>query len=146
MDNNLSVSQKFDPDVVNLAKAIRDQESQTNYNAVGDKGASIGAYQWNNQVNGKSTPLQKGQLPSDWTEDAKETGLDPTDFSPKNQDMVAYNMIKKYKDAGNNVLNIASIWNSGSKQGYDTIPSTKQYADSVYKKYLSYKQKTTGQS
>lgn len=116
---NLTIPEGLDPQAVNLARAIRQQESGGDYNKSGDSGSSLGAYQWNNQPNGKSVPLQKGEIPSNFTTWAKEVGLDPTDFSPKNQDMVAYQKIKKLKDAGNNVVDIAAIWNGGDAKRQD---------------------------
>lgn len=88
----------LDAGVVNLAKAIRQQESGGNYTAVGDNGSSHGAYQWNEDH---------------FAEGAKQFGLDPTDFSPVNQDKVAYAQIDAYKKAGYSPEQIASIWNSG---------------------------------
>lgn len=88
----------LDAGVVNLSKAIRQQESGGNYNAVGDNGTSHGAYQWQ---------------PGNFASDAKQFGLDPNDFSPVNQDKVAYAQINAYKNAGYSPEQIASLWNSG---------------------------------
>lgn len=90
----------LDAGVVNLSKAIRQQESGGNYNAVGDNGTSHGAYQWNKDH---------------FSEGAKQFRLDPTDFSPVNQDKVAYAQINAYKEAGYSPEQIASVWNSGKK-------------------------------
>ena len=75
----------LDPSVVALTKAIGHQESGGDYNKVGDNGHSAGAYQWNNP-----TPLAKGQIPKNFASFASEVGADPNDFSPTNQDKVAY--------------------------------------------------------
>ena len=109
-NEDLKIPEGFDPGAVNLARAIRKQESNGNYNEVGDNGTSRGAYQW-----------QKGT----WEAHAKEAGLDPNDFSPKNQDMVAYKTIKRLKDAGKNVVQIAAIWNGGDENRYDPNYVTK---------------------
>lgn len=88
----------LDAGVVNLSKAIKQQESGGNYNAVGDNGTSHGAYQWQ---------------PGNFAKDATQFGLDPTDFSPVNQDKVAYAQINAYKQMGYSPSQIASLWNSG---------------------------------
>ncbi len=156
MEENLTIPEGMDAGVVNLARAIRKQESGGDYQQSGDNGSSLGAYQWNNQPNGKSIPLQKGELPSNFKAWAKEVGLDENDFSPKNQDMVAYRKIKKLKDAGNNVVDIASIWNGGDKNRQDPnyitpsgLPSQKKgiydvpaYAKAVNDYYQELKSKT----
>lgn len=89
-------NEQLDPDVINLAKAIRQQESGGNYSAVGDQGTSKGAYQFHNDHFEK------------W---AKQYHLDPTDFSPENQNKVAYYRIKELKDQGRQPSEIAAIWN-----------------------------------
>lgn len=88
----------LDAGIVNLSKAIRQQESGGNYNAIGDNGTSHGAYQWNKD---------------NFAKDAQQFGLDPNDFSPVNQDKVAYAQINAYKQAGYSPEQIASLWNSG---------------------------------
>lgn len=88
----------LDVGVVNLAKAIRQKESNGDYNAIGDNGTSHGAYQWQ---------------PGNFAKDAQQFGLDPNDFSPVNQDKVAYAQINAYKQAGYTPDQIASLWNSG---------------------------------
>ncbi len=108
-------SQPTDQGALTLARAIALQESSTNgnntpnYNAIGDGGSSYGAYQWNN---GKQ-PLQPGQLPVNFVNAAKQYGLDPTDFSPTNQDKVAYAQVKTLKDQGLSPEQIAASWNAG---------------------------------
>lgn len=110
MATNLTIPQGMDAGAVNLARSIRQQEGGDYNNYSGDGGTSAGAYQWNNG----SIKLQPGQIPANFQSDAKQFGLDPSDFSPKNQDMVAYNKIKSEKDKGLNVLQIASSWNAGA--------------------------------
>lgn len=157
MTENLAIPDGLDPAAVNLARAIRQQESGGDYNRSGDGGSSLGAYQWNNQPNGKSVPLQKGEIPSNFQAWAKEANLDPTDFSPKNQDMVAYAKIKKLKDEGHNVVDIAAIWNGGDPKRQDPnyvtpsgLPSQKKgvydvpaYAKAVNDYYQELKAKTS---
>lgn len=89
---------ELDAGVVNLSRAIRARESKGNYNAIGDAGTSKGAYQWQ---------------PGNFEAGAKQYGLDPTDFSPVNQDKVAYHQIKALKDKGYNPEQVAAAWNAG---------------------------------
>lgn len=158
MTENLTIPDGMDSGAVNLARAIRKQESGGDYTKYGDSGSSYGAYQWNNQPNGKSVALKKGELPSNFKNWATEVGLDPNDFSPKNQDMVAYRKIKSLKDAGNNVVDIASIWNGGDAKRQDPnyvtpsgLPSQKKgvydvpaYAKAVNDNYQALKDKSQG--
>lgn len=89
---------ELDAGVVNLSKAIRQRESKGNYNAIGDAGTSKGAYQWQ---------------PGNFENAAKKFGLDPNDFSPVNQDKVAYYQIKEMKDRGLTPEQVAAAWNAG---------------------------------
>ncbi len=89
---------ELDAGIVNLSKAIRARESKGDYNAVGDAGTSKGAYQFN------------GSNFENW---AKEASLDPNDFSPVNQDKVAYYKIKSFKDKGYSPEQVAAAWNAG---------------------------------
>lgn len=93
-----------DTGVINLAKAIRQHESGNDFNAVGDNGTSKGAYQWQ---------------PGNFESAATKFGLDPNDFSPANQNAVAYSQIKSLKDQGLNVAQIAATWNSGSPDNWE---------------------------
>lgn len=103
-----------DKDALNLAHAIALQESgdktgRPNYSAVGDAGTSKGAYQWQ---------------PGNFEATAKAHGLDPNDFSPQNQDKVAYSQIKDWKDKGYQPAEIASMWNSGSPHNWQNHSGT----------------------
>lgn len=96
--------EQLDPDAVNLAKAIRQTESGGNFTAQGKSG-EYGGYQfteptWNawSKKYGVNVPLQQA--------------------TPEQQNEVAYKQIKEWKDAGNNVGNIASLWNSGKPDAY----------------------------
>lgn len=95
-----------DSGALNLTRAIALTESgsdgKPNYNATGQSGEK-GAYQW---------------MPGNFETSAKEAGLNPGDFSPENQDKVAYFKIKQYKDQGYQPWEIASLWNSGDPHNY----------------------------
>lgn len=107
----------LDPKVIKVMKALRSVESGdgkgggADYNAIGDKGSSTGAFQWNN---GK-TPVPKGGIPINFQTDARALGFDPNDFSPANQNKVMYHKIKKQKDAGLGPEEIAAIHNGARK-------------------------------
>lgn len=95
--------QQKDPKIVNLAKAVALTESSQdgatpNYEAVGDAGTSRGAYQW-----------QPGVFESM----ASKHGLNPSDFSPKNQNEVAYAEMNDLYKRGFTPDQIAAAWNSG---------------------------------
>ena len=96
---------QLDPKVVKVMSALKKIESGGDYNAVGDldREVSRGAYQFN-----------KNNF-QNW---AKEYGLDPNDFSPANQNKLMYSRIKKQKDAGLEVEEIAALHN-GAKKGPD---------------------------
>lgn len=132
----------LDAGVVNLSKAIRQQESGGNYNAIGDNSTSTGAYQWQ---------------PGNFAKDAQQFGLNPNDFSPVNQDKVAYAQINAYKQAGYSPSQIASMWNSGKPDatgnvGVKTINGkpvnydTPKYVQGVLNYFNQYKQQTPSQT
>lgn len=108
-----TTQQPTDQQALALTHAIALQESGHNgtpdYNAVGDAGTSKGAYQWQ---------------PGNFESAAKTAGLDPTDFSPENQDKVAYSEVKAYKDKGYDPGEIASLWNSGSPNNWQNHSGT----------------------
>lgn len=91
---------ELDNSVVNLIKAISKVESGGNINAVGASGEG-GSYQF---------------LPSTWNESAKKYGINvPLEQATAGQqNAVAYNLVKEWKDKGYNVTQIASMWNAGS--------------------------------
>ncbi len=93
MDNTL------DPTVVNLAKAIRQTESGGDFSAKGKSGEH-GAYQF---------------TPDTWNAEANKYGINvPIEkATPEQQNAVAYNKIKEWKDSGKDVTQIASMWNAG---------------------------------
>lgn len=98
-----STPSSLDPQVVNLAKAIRQTESGGDFKAEGDKNAShtsYGAYQF-----GKDT----------WNKTASKYGVQVPlrEATPEQQNEVAYKQIKEWKDKGYNVGQISSMWNAG---------------------------------
>lgn len=137
--------EQLDPSVVALTKAIGRQESGGKYDKVGDNGHSYGAYQWNNPK-----PLKKGEIPANFYEFAKNVGADPNDFSPANQDRVAYKTVEAWGKQGLKPAQIASKWNSGREDAYKTAKpgfnaeqgvkyDVKGYVDSVAKYYDEYR-------
>ena len=99
-----SAPQALDPQAVNLAKAIRQSESGGNPTAQGKSG-EYGAYQYTDGT---------------WAVDSKAAGVNvPLEKSTlEQQNQVAYTKIKKLKDQGMNVGQIASVWNSGNPNAY----------------------------
>lgn len=89
----------LDIGVVNLAKAIRQSESGGNFSAKGKSGEH-GAYQF---------------TPDTWKAVAPKYGINvPIEqATPEQQNAVAYNRIKAWKDSGKDVTQIASMWNAG---------------------------------
>jgi len=136
--NNTTGNDELDPQVVNLAKAIRETETRGQKDPYTARGASgeFGAYQYTKPT---------------WEADSqaflgKVVPLEQADKLTQNE--VAYKKLKSLKDQGYNPAQIASIWNSGkpewegnkgvNKHGvkYD-VP---QYVDSVTKSYQALKQ------
>lgn len=96
MDNQ---NTQLDPSVVNLARAIRQTESGGDFSAKGASGEH-GAYQFTSDT---------------WNSEAPKYGINvPIEkATPEQQNAVAYNKIKEWKDGGKDVTNIASMWNAG---------------------------------
>ncbi len=94
-----TASSPLDPGAVNLAKAIRQSESGGNFTAPGKSG-EYGAYQYTEPT---------------WAKDSAAAGVNVPlrQATPEQQNQVAYTAIKKWKDAGYNVGQIASMWNAG---------------------------------
>ncbi len=115
-------SEQLDPGVIKMAQAIRKTESNDNFNAVGDQGTSKGAYQFHNDHFER------------W---AKEFGLDPTDFSPTNQNKVAYYKIKAMKDAGRTPDEVAAIWNGAHLDNGKYVANNPDYPKKVKRAYDS---------
>lgn len=108
----------LDPQVVSLAKAIRQTESGGDFNAIGDQGTSKGAYQFHNDHFEK------------W---ATQYGLDPKDFSPVNQDKVAYARMKDLKDQGYHAGEIAAMWNGSHLENGRPVANHPDYITKVQK-------------
>lgn len=112
---------QFDPSVVALMHGLKTAEGTNgNYNAIGDQGTAAGIGQWSNQINGVPQPLQQGQVPANFSAEAKTHGLDPNDFSPENQNKVIYARLSADKQAGLTPEQILSKWNSGDANKYQT--------------------------
>lgn len=93
------MNNELDPQVVNLAKAIRQSESGGNFAAKGKSGEH-GGYQF---------------TPDTWNAVAPKYGITNKleQATPEEQNAVAYNRIKDWKDKGHDVTQIASMWNAG---------------------------------
>lgn len=89
----------LDAGAVAVAQAIRQTESNGNFTAQGKSG-EYGAYQWE---------------PATWAAQSAAAGVNVPlqDATPAQQNQVAYTQIKKWKDQGYNVGQIASMWNAG---------------------------------
>lgn len=150
-----------DPSIVALMAGLKSNEGGTNYNALGDKNnegqyTAAGIGQWSNQVNGVPQALQKGQIPANFQNDAKQYGLDPNDFSPANQNKVIYAVLADGKiNKHLTPEQELSAWNSGDPNKYlsqdasGTGPvgayNVATYVDKGMKAAQAYAQKTKGQ-
>lgn len=95
------MNETLDPTIKNLASAIKKQESGTSSDPYNAKGASgeHGAYQF---------------MPNTWKTWAGTHLGDPNaPMTVENQNKVAYNQIKSWKDKGYNPAQIAAAWNAG---------------------------------
>lgn len=94
------MNEELDPQVVNLTKAIRQAESNGNFN-VRSKDGSFGAYQF---------------IKPTWDATSKKFGVNAEwdKATPQQQNEVAYKQVKEWKDKGYNVGQIASMWNAGA--------------------------------
>ncbi len=136
-------AQQLDQDVVNLAKAIRQTESNGNFNARGASG-EWGGYQFT-----------KGT----WDKYTKDAGISANwgEASPAQQNEVVYHKLKQWKDAGYNPGQIASMWNAGEAKPnayrenwrgvneYGVAYDTPAYAEKVAKYYQSLKAQPSAQ-
>lgn len=101
---------QLDPSVVKVMKAIASVETggTYNYNAIGDNGDSMGAFQWNNG----SKPVATGQTPINWQNAAQQyLGDASAPMTPANQNYVAYHQIADYKAKGLTPDSIDALWN-----------------------------------
>lgn len=125
---------QLDPQVVNLAKAIRQTESGGNFQAKGKSG-EYGAYQF---------------MPDTWASSSQKylgQNIPIQQATPQQQNEVAYKQIKEWKDQGYNVGQIASLWNSGTPEWQNKVGTNKmgvaynvpKYVDSVANAYQTIK-------
>ena len=127
---------QLDPQVVNLAKAIRQAETGGDFTAKGSSG-EYGGYQFTKPT---------------WDSYSKQYGINTPleQATPEQQNAVAYNKIKEWKDKGHDVTQIASMWNAGEGKPdaykdnvgvnkYGVKYNTPKYAESVAKAYLTLK-------
>jgi hypothetical protein len=110
----------IDPQVKNLVSAIgRAETGDPSPDAYTKSGASgeYGRYQY---------------MPDTWKQWAGETLKDPNaPMTMENQNKVAYDRVKQWKDQGLNPAQIASKWNSGDENAYKTQTPGKN-AQGVY--------------
>lgn len=98
--------------VAKLAQTIKGLEGGNYNDRSGDGGSSAGAYQWNND----NKPLKPGELPSHWKNAAAQYLKDSNaPMTPENQNFVAYQQIKAYKDQGRTPEEIDALWNGAKK-------------------------------
>lgn len=135
--------EQLDQQVVALTKAIRQAESNGNFQAR-SKDGSFGAYQF---------------IKPTWDSTAKKYGVNVQwdKATPAQQNEVAYKQIKEWKDKGFNVGQIASMWNAGAGkpnaylQGLKGVNSagvaydTPAYAKKVATFYQQFKGQTQSQ-
>ena len=131
------IQPQLDQDAVNLAKAIRQNESGGNFQARGKSG-EYGAYQYR---------------PDTWSSYSQKHLGRPVALeqaTPEEQNEVTYKQIKEWKDQGYNVGQIASMWNSGKpnayldpkykgKNSYGAEYDVPKYAETVAKTYQALK-------
>ncbi len=147
--------QTIDPTVVALMHGLKMQEGggTINYNVIGDGGTAAGAGQWSNQVNGTPVKLQQGQIPANFQSAAKTYGLNPTDFSPDNQNKVLYAEISAGKQKGLSPEQILSAHNSGDPNaylsgntGYNSSIGSSYDTGAYVKQAMAYAQKYVAQN
>ena len=122
----------LDPQVVAMAKAIRDTETG-NQPKQGASGEYKSRYQF---------------MPDTWKAAAKQyLGNENAALTLNNENYVAYQRIKTWKDKGYNPGQIASMWNSGSPDPSGKVGTnskgvkydTPAYVKAVYANYQKYK-------
>lgn len=135
---------QLDPDIVNLAKATRQIESNGNPTATGKSG-EYGYYQY---------------LPSTWDAQAKKAGVNVSleQATPEQQNQVWYTWAKAKKDSGKNIGQIASMQNAGEGRPnaylegnkgvnkYGVSYDTADYAKKVAIEYQKLKGQPNGQT
>ncbi len=133
---NQPLDPAFDPTIVAMTKAIRQQETG-NRNIKGGSGES-GRYQW---------------MPGTWAAAAKQyLGNANADQTLENENFVAYNKVKDLKAKGYNPAQIAVVWNAGEgalvNDKWKTLVGpnslgvhmdTPSYVNNVYRLYNQFK-------
>ncbi len=105
-----------DPGLMKVWRTIKQLEGGKYEDRTGDGGSSAGAFQWNNQPEGKSVPLKDGELPSNWKKAAKTVlGDENAPMSVANQNKVSYKQLEAYKNAGHDPEEIDALWNGAHK-------------------------------
>jgi hypothetical protein len=137
------MNEQLDPQIVNLAKSIRQTESG-NSDVMGKSG-EMGAYQFTRPT---------------WEAYSKKFGITvPLDQATKEQqNEVVYKQIKEWKDKGHNIGEIASMWNAGGGRPnaykenfkgvnkYGVSYDTPAYAQKVAETYQALKKQTIEQA
>lgn len=130
---NQGGNNQLDQTIVNLSKAIRQVESNGNFNARGKSG-EYGAYQFMPDTWAKAAPTYLGQ------------NIPLEQATPQQQNEVAYKRLSDLKKQGYNVGQIASIWNRGKPDWEGHVGDykgvhydTPAYVDKVSKTYQAYK-------
>lgn len=138
----MNIQQMNDQSIINLARAIREQETG-NQPIQGASGELKSRYQF---------------LPNTWKGWAEEhLGNANASLTLENENTVAYKQIKKWKNQGYNPAQIASLWNSGKPEwkgnvgdyemnGIKIHYDTPSYVRGVYEKYQKLKQETENQT
>lgn len=118
-----------DPAIISLMHGVVASEGTSgDPETLGDKNAqgeytAAGIGQWSNEnAQGEPQALSAGQVPANFAADAKQYGLDPTDFSLANQNKVLYAVLASDKAAGLTPQQALSKWNSGRANAYLTDP------------------------
>lgn len=127
---------QFDPSIVKVLSALKTVEGGNYNDRTGDGGKSAGAYQWNNG----NVKLTTNAIPSNFQSMAKANGLNPNDFSPANQNKVAYYQVQKWKNEGKQPDEIAALWNGAKKD-----PSTGKYTYNNPEYGVKFRKALTGQ-
>lgn len=111
------MNEEFDPTIVKVIKAIKHVETggiKDPYNAIGDGGRGVGAFQWDSG----GSKMNRGDVPKNWMRDAHETlGDSNAPMTKENQNKVAYMKVKSWKDQGRDPEEIAALWNGAKKNG-----------------------------
>lgn len=136
---------QLNPTALTLAKSIRAQEvgihptqmpSAQDYTKMGDSGKSTGIAQWlNGDSMADAQPLKPGQIPINFQNDAKKYGLDPNDFSPKNQDKVLYARIEGQLKQGLAPSEIVAKQNGAKIVNGKYVAINPEYAAAVENNY-----------